>query len=175
MSSLIAFARDSLKQLHDWWDETVEDLTPEQMHYVPDGKGNHIGFIAWHAVRTEDNLVQFIFRERTPTVWLQGGYDQKFGLHRTAQGTGMAPEEARDMRLPAVDQWMEYQRAVWKATMEWLDGLDEASLQRTLRIMPFGEVPAVMGLRQVIINHGFLHLGEAHHIRALQGLKTTPF
>ena len=174
MSTLKEFARESLQQLHAWWDDAVSDLSPEQLHFIPDGKGNHIGFLVWHVVRTEDNLVQFIFRDRTPTVWLQGGYDQRFGLHRTAQGTGMTHEEATGLRLPPVDQWMEYQRNVWQATMEWFDGLDENSLQRTVRVMPFGEIPMSMGLRQVIINHGFIHLGEAHHLRTLQGLKTTP-
>lgn len=175
MSGLIAFVRESLEQLHSWWDDAVADLTAEQLQFVPGGKGNHIGFITWHVVRTEDNLVQFIFQNRTPTVWLQGGYDERFGLHRTAQGTGMTPEDAGNLRLPPMEGWMEYQRAVWAATMRWLEGLDDQALRRSVRIMPFGDVTVGMGLRQVIINHGFMHLGEVHHLRTLQGLKTTPF
>jgi hypothetical protein len=88
MAGLIDFIRDSFEHLHSWWDDALADLTPDQLHYVPDHHGNHIGFIAWHVVRTEDNLVQFVFQNRTPTIWLQGGYDAKFGLHRTSQGTG---------------------------------------------------------------------------------------
>lgn len=175
MPALIDFIRDSLEHLHSWWDDALGDLTPEQLHYVPDHCGNHIGFIVWHVVRTEDNLVQFVFQNRTPTIWLQGGYDAKFGLHRTSQGTGMTAEEAEALRLPALSQWMEYQNAVWQATGAWLGTQSEADLLRVVRINPFGEQTIVWALRSMILNHGFIHLGEAHHLRALQGLKTTPF
>ncbi len=113
MAIILDFIRDSIRQQHEGWDKAISDLTVDQMHYRPDGQGNHIGFIAWHYVRTEDNLVQFVFQNRQPTVWLAGGYDQKFGLPRTSQGTGMSREEAVQMRLPSPDQWLAYQRAVW--------------------------------------------------------------
>src|SRR5262245_11247163 len=122
---VLDFIRDSIHQQHEAWDQAMSDLTPDQMHFRPNGQGNHIGFIAWHYVRTEDNLVQFVFQNRKPTVWLEGGYDQKFGLPRTAQGTGMPPEEAARMRLPSVEQWMAYQRAVWQATDAWLNSVTE--------------------------------------------------
>ena len=89
MAIVLDFIRDSIQQQHEAWDKAISDLTPDQMHFRPNGQGNHIGFIAWHYIRTEDNLVQFVFQHRKPTVWLAGGYDQTFGLPRTAQGTGM--------------------------------------------------------------------------------------
>jgi hypothetical protein len=167
------FIRDSIHQQHEAWDKAVSDLTQEQMHFRPNGQGNHIGFIAWHYVRTEDNLVQFVFQQRKPTVWLAGGYDQAFGLPRTAQGTGMPPEEAAQMRLPAAEQWMTYQQAVWQATDAWLDSVAEADLLRTVRIMPFGEIPVLTAVRIPIVNHGFLHLGQVGLLRKLQGLKSS--
>jgi len=142
------------------------------MHYRP-GVGNHIGFIVWHYVRTEDNLVQFIFQNRKPTVWLQGGYDQAFGLPRTAQGTGMPPEEAAQLRLPLADQWMVYQRAVWQATDAWLASVTDTDLQRQVLLRPFGEISILRALRQTIIGHGYTHLGQVYHLRTVQGLKTT--
>ncbi len=175
MTALTDFIQGSLDQLHSWWDDALGGLTPEQLAFRPADGGNHIGFIAWHVVRTEDNVVQFVLQDRKPTVWLQGGYDEKFGLHRTAQGTGMAPEEARALQLPPVDDWMPYQRAVWQATTEWLGAQSDAGLERTVRVNPFGDIPLLTAMRQIVVNHGFLHLGEAHHLRALQGLKTTPF
>lgn len=172
MSTMIDFLRDSIGPQHAQWDGAVSDLTPEQMYYRP-GVGNHIGFIVWHYVRTEDNLMQFIFQNRKPTVWLQGGYDQTFGLPRTAQGTGMPAEEAVRLRLPPADQWMNYQHAVWRATDEWLASVTDADLQRQVLIKPFGEIPILTALRQIIIGHGYMHLGQVYHLRTLQGLKTT--
>jgi DinB superfamily len=173
MAMVLDFIRDSIRQQHEGWDKAISDLTLEHMHFRPNGLGNHIGFIAWHYVRTEDNIVQFIFQNRKPTVWLEGGYDQKFGLPRTAQGTGMPPEEAASMRLPSVEQWMTYQRAVWQATDAWLDAVTEADLQRTVRFAPFGEVTVMTAVRIPIVNHGFTHLGQVQHLRKLQGLKAS--
>jgi DinB superfamily len=173
MSIVRDFIRDSIHQQHDAWDKAISDLTPDQMHFRPNGRGNHIGFIAWHYVRTEDNLVQFVFQNRKPTVWLADGYDQTFGLPRTAQGTGMPPEEAAQMRLPSAEQWMTYQRAVWQATDAWLNSVIEEDLLRTVRIMPFGEITVLTAVRIPIVTHGFLHLGQVGHLRKLQGLKSS--
>lgn len=170
MSLLLDFLRDSIRQQHGMWDRCLSDLTLDQIHYRQGNRGNHIAFIAWHYVRTEDNLVQFVFQNRKPTVWLEGGYDQKFGLPRTAQGTGMPPEEAYNLRLPSIEEWMTYQGAVWQATSHWLDTATEAELQRQVRILPFGEIPILTAWRIPILNHGFMHLGQVQHLRALQGL-----
>jgi DinB family protein len=171
VAAVLDLMRDSLHQLHETWDKALADLTPDQLHFRPNGQGNHIGFICWHYVRTEDNIVQFILQNRKPTVWLEGGYDQKFGLPRTSQGTGMPAAEAAQMRLPAIAGWLAYQHAVWQATDAWLDGLTEAELQRLVRFQPFGEIPVLTAVRIPLVNHGFMHVGQVQHLRQMQGLR----
>jgi hypothetical protein len=172
MSLLVDFLRASIRQQHETWDTLIADLTLDHMHYRPDEGGNHIAFVVWHYVRTEDNLVQFVFQNRKPTVWLEGGYDQQFGLPRTAQGTGMPPEDAHQLRIPSIGEWMTYQRAVWQATSHWLEAATETDLQRQVRIPPFGEITVLTALRIPILNHGFMHIGQVQHVRTLQGLKS---
>jgi hypothetical protein len=104
-------------------------------------------------------------------VWIEGGYDQKFGLPRTAQGTGMPLADAAQLRLPAVDQWLAYQRAVWQATDSWLHSLTEADLQRQVSFKPLGDTTVMTAMRIPIVNHGFQHLGQVQHLRQLQGLR----
>ena len=171
MPTTVDFIRDSIQQQHEAWDKALGDLTPDQLHFRPAGQGNHIGFIAWHYIRTEDNIVQFVLQNRKPTVWMDGGFDQKFNLPRTAQGTGMPAAEATQLRLPAVDQWLMYQRGVWQATDTWLTSLGEADLQRLVNFKPFGEVTVMTALRIPIVNHGFMHIGQVQHLRQLQGLR----
>lgn len=173
MSALLDFLHDSLRQQHETWDNAISDLTLDQIHYRPNAQGNHIAFIAWHYVRTEDNIVQFVLQNRKPTVWIAEGYDQKFGLPRTAQGTGMPPDDAARLRIPSIGEWMTYQRAVWQATDQWLDGVSETDLQRQVKIMPFGDISVLTALRIPILNHGFMHLGQVQHLRTLQGLKAS--
>ena len=71
--------------MHSLLDQAVGDMTLEQLNYRPAEGGLSPFFSLWHYVRTEDNIVNFIAQGR-PTVWLEGGYDQRFGLHRTSQG-----------------------------------------------------------------------------------------
>lgn len=171
MPTAVDFIHDSIQQQHEAWYKALGDLTPDQLHFRPDGQGNHIGFIAWHYVRTEDNIVQFVLQNRKPTVWMDGGFDQKFSLPRTAQGTGMPAAEAGQLHLPAIDQWLMYQRGVWQATETWLDSLSELDLQRLVNFKPFGEVTVMTALRIPIVNHGFMHIGQVQHLRQLQGLR----
>ena len=79
--------RRGLRDMHGLLDKAVEGMTAEQFNFRPAEGGVSAFFSLWHYVRTEDNIVNFV-AQRKPTVWLDGGYDVHFGLHRTAQGTG---------------------------------------------------------------------------------------
>ena len=174
MTTNAELLRQALRNQHSQIDQAVSGLTPEQLHWVPPNtKANHIGCTLWHYVRTEDNIVQFILQNRKPTVWIEGGYFERFGLDKISQGTGMSTEDAQTMRLPALDQWMEYQQAVWQATDAYLGSIDDAGLERTVRVMPFGEIPARQALGMVVLTHGHGHLGEICVLRVLQGLPSS--
>jgi hypothetical protein len=174
MTTLAEFLRRALKNQHNMLDQAVGGLTPEQMHYVPPGTtANHIAFTIWHYVRTEDNIVQFILQERKPTIWLDGGFHERWGLEKIAQGTGMTVQAAQAMRLPPVDDWLQYQTAVWQATDAYLGSLDDASLDRTVKVVPFGDISASTALNLPVLTHGHGHLGEICVLRVLQGLKSS--
>src|SRR5204863_69523 len=78
-------------------DKSRDGLTSEQLHTVPAGhpRANTIAWNLWHYVRTEDNVVRFALQNRRPTVWVEGGYPERLGLHPAAQGTGMSTAEAQ--------------------------------------------------------------------------------
>src|SRR5574341_2485101 len=165
----VDFIRSSLKQMHSMYDDAVRDLTPDQMHWRANDRGHPISFILWHYVRTEDNIIQFVLQHKS-TVWLDGGWDQKFGLHRTAQGTGMSLQEAQALRLEPKEEWERYMQAVWQATDAYLSAADDASLQEKTTVKPLGEMPIQNAIGNMCLTHGFTHLGEIAHLRGLQGL-----
>lgn len=172
--TLVEFLRGAMRNQHNMIDQAVGDLTAEQLHWTPpDSSANHIGFTLWHYVRTEDNIVQFILQERKPTVWIEGGFFERFALDRVAQGTGMSTADAQSLRLPALEQWLEYQRSVWQATDAYLGSIDDAALERTVKLMPFGEIPARQALGMVALTHGHGHMGEMCVLRVLQGLPSS--
>jgi len=171
MQTLTEFLRTSLRNLHNSLDAAVKELTPEQLHWVPPGTAaNHIGNTAWHYVRTEDNIVQFILQNRKPTVWIEGGYHERFGLDKVAQGTGMSTADAQALRLPPLAGWMAYQTAVWQATDAYLSSVDDAALDATVTVRPFGEIAKRQALATVCLTHGHAHFGEICVLRVLQGL-----
>ncbi len=166
--------KDAIRSEHSMLDSAVRDLTPDQLHWCPpDTKANSIAFTLWHFVRTEDNVVQFVLQNRKPTVWLEGGYNERFGLDRIAQGTGMTTEDAQALRLPSLDDWMAYQQAVWQATGEFLDGIDDDALGQQVNVRPFPEMPMSQAISTIVLTHGHSHLGEICVLRVLQGLPSS--
>ena len=174
MTTIAELLQEGLHNQHRMIDEAVRDLTPEQLHWTPpDAKTNHIGFTLWHYVRTEDNIAQFVLQERKPTVWIEGGYFERFGLDRISQGTGMSTEDAHALRLPPMDDWMAYQRDVWQATDAYLSSLDDAALDRMVTIRPLPEMKVRQALSNMMLTHGHSHFGEICVLRVLQGLASS--
>jgi hypothetical protein len=169
MNPLIILRR-SLVSMHQLLDKAVEGMTPEQFNFRPQEGGVSAFFSLWHYVRTEDNIVNFVV-QRKPTVWLEGGYDEHFSLHRTGQGTGMTVDEANAVTIQDVPGWLEYQRKVWAATDAYLAAMSPAEFEsRTVVIKPVGEMSLWDGLYGMCLSHGYRHVGEIEYVRGVQGL-----
>jgi hypothetical protein len=169
--TLVEFIKAELKRLHAMLDVATRDLTPEQWHMVPGGAANHLAFELWHFYRTEDNIVRFILQNRRPTVWMEGGWAERLGLPPVAQGTGMTTEDAHALRINDFATFRGYVEAVRGSTDEYLSNPDESSFDQVLTVKPLGEMPAIRALGQVVLTHGFTHLGEVELVRTLLGLK----
>ena len=168
--STVDFIRGGLRQLHQSYDDAVADLSSEQLHWRANEKGLSAAFVLWHYVRTEDNIIQFVLQGK-PTVWIEGGWDLKLGLHRTAQGTGMTLEDAQNLRIADKAAFLDYMRAVWKATDGYLAASSDEALQQRITVKPLGEMPVQSAIGNMCLTHGFTHLGEIAHLRGLMGLK----
>lgn len=165
-----AILRSSLRSMHALLDKAVEGMTAEQFNFRPQEGGVSAFFSLWHYVRTEDNIINFVTQKK-PTVWLEGGYDVRFGLPRTSQGTGMTVDEANAVRIQDVRGWLEYQRRVWEATDSYLAGMSPEEFEtRTVTIKPLGEMSLWDGIYGVCLSHGYRHVGEIEYVRGVQGL-----
>jgi DinB family protein len=171
--TLLESLTGDLKRLHDGFDKAIDGITAEQLHAVPAGhpKANTIAWNLWHYVRTEDNVVRFVLQNRRPTVWVEGGYPEKLGLHPAAQGTGMTPEEAQALRIKDIPLFSGYMKKVWASTDEYVTSLKEADLDRVIAMKFVGDMPLGRVLGTVGITHGFTHLGEVDLARTLVGAK----
>ena len=168
--STLDFIRGSLRQLHSTYRDAVADLSPDQLHWRANDNGCSAAFVLWHYYRTEDNIIKFVLQHK-PTVWLESGWDQRFGLDRIGQGTGMSLQEAQALRINSKEDFMTYMDAVARATDEYLTGLDDAVLEQKITVKPLGEMPVLNAIGNMRLTHGFTHLGEIAHLRGLQGLR----
>lgn len=159
--------RTIITEMHGAMLADVRDLTPEQVTWKPAPGANPIGFLFWHYVRTEDNMIHAMMDK--PAVWESEQWYERLGLDSQAQGTGFAePDVDRAASLPLADM-LAYSERVFADTAEFLGRLDDGRLD----FAPNPERPRRtwgMMLRNFIIAHGWWHLGEIKYLKGLQGM-----
>jgi hypothetical protein len=165
--------RPTVKTLHERMMDAVKDLTDEQLYFRPLGKGNHIAFIFWHNIRTEDSVVHFILQKKPP-VWNAEGWDKKFGMDPRAQGTGMSAEQSAAIRIPNLAEFLKYTEKVFHSTEAYLETLEETELDRVEEFQLLGKRSVGSVIGGIILSHGAGHLGEIWYVKGLQGLKGSP-
>lgn len=159
---------DGTDQLNDWLDGALKDLTADQVNWLPPANTVSIGFNAWHIMRTSDNIVNFVLKKTQP-LWLSAGYQEKFDLPKVEQGTGMSLDNARAIRIGDVALLRQYGKAVAADVRAFLESVPLESLQEVQPIRPLGEMPRWRVLRQVVMTHGFMHLGEINALKGQMG------
>ena len=157
-------------RLYGMYERALGPLTDQQWHHVPEGKGNSIAFTAWHYLRTEDNIIRWIFQNRRPTVWMEGGWAEKLGLPPVTQGTGMPVAEAQALHIRDTGGFLQYMREVRASTEDFLRGWESPDFDTVITLKPVGEMTKLQLLGQQAFPHGFAHLGEIQHLRTMQGL-----
>ena len=160
----------SMDSMHALLDKAVGDMSEDDLNFRPQEGGVSPFFSLWHYVRTEDNIVNWVIHQR-PTVWLNGGFDEKLQLPRTSQGTGMTSEQADAVVLRDLGLWREYQQGVWEVTGEYLGSMDPDEFDsRRVTIKPLPEMSLWDGLYGVCLSHGYRHIGEIEYARGIIGL-----
>lgn len=152
----------------------LEGLDSSRLSDTRGGLTNSIGFDVWHVVRTIDNIVHFVF-EREQPVWLRDGFDQRWGLPRVDQGTGMDAGAAYALVFPDGPEFGSYVTAVREAVVPRMAAMSDEYLATVQTIRPWGPVPRIEAIGHGLIGHGNGHLGRASYARTLLGLPGLPY
>lgn len=163
---LIEYFGRELRAMHSLYERVTSDLTDEQANAVPAGGKQNLAFSLWHYVRTEDNVIQFVV-QRKPTVWMEGGWPEKFGLDSKSQGTGFSDDEALGFRLNGIGEFRRYMTDVFTRTREFVAALTPAESERTVTVKPLGEMPVLTVVSGMCLTHGYRHLGEIEFAKGL--------
>lgn len=171
--STVEYFRTAARSLHNSLLDSIKGLSHAQLHFRPLEKGNHIAFIVWHCVRTEDSVINYFVQKKRP-VWNAEGWDKKFGMDPKAQGTGMTAEQAASLRIDDLGEFVKYMGNVFQANEGYLDNLKEEDLDHVEEYPLLGKRNLYQVIGGIVLQHGSGHLGEIWYVKGLQGLKGSP-
>lgn len=165
--ALAEFIQDAVAELHGAMIEDVKVLTQEHLAWKPAPKANPIGFLFWHYIRTEDNMLQGF--QGKPSIWESEKWYEKLGMDDKAQGTGFQESEVDKVAALPLSEIMTYAEQVIQSSTEYLKSLDDAGFDHA----PNPERPRrtiAMMIRNFILAHGWWHLGEIKYLKGMQGM-----
>ena len=144
-------------------------LDTERLARRVDGTANPIGWLVWHAARVQDHHVSEL--RGAAQLWVEGEWARRFGLAPDPSNTGYGhtPEEVAHVAPRGPADLLDYFDAVQERTVRFLEGIDEAALERIVdrRFDP----PVTMGVRLVsVADDDLQHLGQANLLRGLLGV-----
>ena len=165
-----------LKAVHSALEQTMEGVTDEVAHFMPQGKANPVAGTYAHLVFSED-LFLHTFLKKTPQL-CETTFKDKTGasaLHPTDWAVEY-PKWLREVRLD-MDQFNKYAKAVFALTEEYVGSLSDADLENDVDMTEFG-----MGVKKphdfianILSGHAYSIMGEISVLKGIQGLKGYPF
>ena len=166
MREIIEYLAGEIRGMHGLFERVTVDLDDHQFNHVPAGGHQSIAFCLWHYVRTEDNVIQYVMQGK-PTVWLDGGWDKKFGLDPKSQGTGFSDDDARSFRIKGTAEFRHYMLDVFRKTEEFVQALTPEAASRKVTVKPLGEMTLLQAVSGLCMTHGYRHLGEIEFAKGL--------
>lgn len=159
----ISLLREQLKLTFQFFMETVDDVTPEQAHWVPPERANPLGAIYAHAILQLDEVIAQLKQNEPLFKTKSRG---KTGVSEPRGSVSLDWARRVSVDLPVLKQ---YAQAVYKAADKYIQSLDEKDLGR--RMGPWN-------LAGILSQHGIAHLnnmtGEISCLKGLQGAKGYP-
>jgi uncharacterized damage-inducible protein DinB len=171
----IELLKSQVNMAHTFLDGTCADVSREQADGLPGGKAHPIGATMAHIVLAEDIVISMFARGAQPLV--MGEWSGKTGVSEPE------PMDRSEENLLAwanrvqvdIPQLQQYGKAVLKNTLDWVDSLTEADLDRELNPPGFGKQTVASMISLAALVHVSNHCGEVSALKGIQGAKGYPF
>ena len=165
--NLEKFVLDIYNRRYQELAQTVSGLTAEQLNYRPGPESNSIGWLIWHATRSQDRMNADLFGE--DQLWVSGDWYLKFNRlpDQNDTGYGHTPAQVADFKAPDSQGLLDYARAVHERTTEYITTrLTENDLDREV-FSPTLKMTYTVEQRILSTINDFQHIGQAGYIRGL--------
>jgi Protein of unknown function (DUF664) len=156
---------DTFDRIRELYVDIADDLTPDAVHQRPDGTGNSIAWLLWHAARVQDDHVAGLAGHRQ--AW-HDGWVEAFALPLDVDdiGYGHTSEQVDVVRIEDLGPLVEYHEAVHRLTLDYLGRVDADELDRVVDRR--WDPPVTAGVRLVSVAGDCLqHLGQAAYVKGL--------
>lgn len=152
-------------------DAPLQEITEEQVNWVPPGTANVISAILVHRAGIEDGVIQQRLRGE-PRIWERDGWAEKTGVENLPHSR--EDWEALKGQTLALAPIQAYAAAVHVATDAYLASLTDEELRREMP-WPFGGTGTVADYLALVVVHTALHAGEISALKGVQGAQGFPF
>jgi uncharacterized damage-inducible protein DinB len=157
---------ESFGRLPELVDAAVRGLSPEQLRQAPADGANTVGWLVWHLTRVQDSHIAELLGEEQ--IYTTGDWAPRFGLKPGDADTGYG-HSAAQVAAVAPENWQAltgYYEAVHARTMAYLEGLDDAALDRV--VDDNWDPPVTLGVRLIsVYDDDTQHVGQAAYVRGL--------
>ena len=163
----IDFIQESVSGLNVTIIGDIKELAPEQLAWKPSPKANPIGFIFWHFMRIEDDMVQGF--QGKPSIWGSEKWYKKLGMEAEVTGMGFKEEQVDNVATLPLSELTLYAGRIAKSAEDYLKSIDDIELDR----IPDPSHPRrsiAVALRAFLIAHGWWHIGEIKYLKGMQGM-----
>ena len=168
----VSLLQDQVKQAHGVVEGTVSDLSPEQVAWKPGGNAHPVAGLLIHLISGEDFFLRMMTGQQPLAM---GPYAGKTGAsepHPMGNYGEWAGRVAVD--LPEA---LDYMRAVFKDTEDYVAGLKPEDLDREIDLSNagFGKMSLGGFISMIAVIHPSNHIGEISCMKGQQGAKGYPF
>jgi hypothetical protein len=167
----ISYLREDMRLTHEWQEQTMQDVTQEQLDWHPPGKANPLGATYAHAVVGEDAMVHGVLVGDQPLF--EGEWKGKTGISDPRPSSEF--EWAREVKVD-LEAARKYADAVYSFTDKYLASLEPSDLDRVLDLsgMGFGEKKVAWVFSAFLSGHASNMTGEISTLKGLQGARGYP-
>jgi uncharacterized damage-inducible protein DinB len=143
----------------------VSGLKQEEIAWRPASGCNSIGLILFHIFKSEDSFIQVHLKGKKE-LWETGKWYKQLNLDPSEAGGHYTVEQVDNFPVPALEAILRYGAAVRTETLDYVDTLQPADLEKVIK-MPFGDMTVAMML-SLLSGHASQHIGEVSYLRGLQ-------
>jgi hypothetical protein len=171
-----------LRAVHSLYLEACSTMDLEQVNRVIVPGVLPIAFSLVHQVLIEDGSVVFV---GGPPPLMSETWASKMGLAINDPGKEKSVAEMMHQRIGDYESFLEFQGLVFRATEQFVDGVDPSTFSDVIVAHPYGPAVAQTFSARVgaeggisrsdaiecwIYQHALRHMGEIEHARAMVGL-----